>query len=75
MLIFKELRRISGSVADGVKRLKLIMNSNYIFSIFSVFAVLFAAFIAIFNPILSAYILAGVLIFGIGLLIYRIKFG
>ena len=46
-----------------------------IFTILAVFAMLFAAAIAMFNLMLSAYIIGGVLLFGIGLLIYRIKFG
>jgi hypothetical protein len=49
--------------------------NNRIFTILAVFAMLIAAVIAAFNLMLSAYIIAGVLIFGVGLLIYRIKFG
>lgn len=50
------------------------MNSR-IFTVFAVFAILIACGMAAVNLIVSASIIAGVLIFGIGLLIYRIKFG
>ena len=50
------------------------MNSHT-FTILAIIAVLIAAVVAVFNLMLSAYIIAGVLILGIGLLIYRLKFG
>lgn len=49
--------------------------NNHIFTILAVLVIIFAAAIAAFNLMLSAYMIGGVLVFGVGLLIYRIKFG
>ena len=48
--------------------------NNHLFTILAVFAILLAVFIAMFNMLAALYLIGGVLVFGIGLLIYRWKF-
>lgn len=48
---------------------------NRISTIIAVCAILLATAVAMFNLMLSLYIIGGVLVFGVGLLIYRIKVG
>jgi amino acid transporter len=45
---------------------------QHLFTILAVLVILFAILVALFNPMLSLYIIGGVVVFAIGLLIYRL---